>query len=238
MELKQYGVFYPDTPASYPCSLVGGRIACSGWSLLGSRFGHTRDLVVSFEIVLPTGEIIRVGDGGGKKVRKSSTGYHLKHLFMGHQGTLGIVTEATLELVPRLRGRVRRFFAFDDFRNAHRTVYGIVTSGIATLPAPCSSTRRRSSTCDATTRPSSPCRLGELHRGNRPLRHEAGGARGVEAADGPRRKEGGRYTGDEMAVGDWASRHDRYANPLHGRLKDGTVAPMSWHCEDASLDGA
>jgi glycolate oxidase len=49
------------------------------------------------------------------------------------------------------------------------------------------------------------------------------------------RKEGGRYTGDEMALGDWASRHDRYANPLHGRLKDGTVAPMSWHCEDASL---
>ena len=39
-----------------------------------------------------------------------------------------------------------------------------------------------------------------------------------------------------MAVGDWASRHDRYANPLHGRLKDGTVAPMSWHCEDASLN--
>ena len=50
------------------------------------------------------------------------------------------------------------------------------------------------------------------------------------------RKEGGRYTGDEMAVGDWASRHDRYANQLHGRLKDGTVAPMSWHCEDASLN--
>ena len=132
-ELKKYGVFYPDTPASYPCSLVGGRIACSGWSLLGSRFGHTRDLVISFEIVLPTGEIIRVGDGGGPKVRKSSTGYHLKHLFMGHQGTLGIVTEATLELVPRPEAEFAAFFAFDDFLNAHRTVHGIVTSGIATL---------------------------------------------------------------------------------------------------------
>ncbi len=50
------------TPAgAYPCSLVGGRIACSGWSLLGSRFGHTRITVVSFEFVLPDGEIIRVG---------------------------------------------------------------------------------------------------------------------------------------------------------------------------------
>ena len=132
-ELKQYGVLFPDTPASYPCSLVGGRIACSGFSLLGTRFGHTRDLVMSFEIVLPTGEIIRVGDGGGKKIRKSSTGYHLKHLFMGHQGTLGIVTEATLELVPRPEAEFAAFFAFDDFLNAHRTVHGIVTSGIATL---------------------------------------------------------------------------------------------------------
>ena len=132
-ELKQYGVFFPDTPASYPCSLVGGRIACSGFSLLGTRFGHTRDLVMSFEMVLPTGEIIRVGDGGGKKIRKSSTGYHLKHLFMGHQGTLGIVTEATLELVPRPEAEFAAFFAFDDFLNAHRTVHGIVTSGIATL---------------------------------------------------------------------------------------------------------
>ena len=51
---------------------------------------------------------------------------------MGHQGTLGIVTEATLELVPRPEAEFAAF-AFDDFLNAHRTVYGIVTSGIATL---------------------------------------------------------------------------------------------------------
>ena len=50
------------------------------------------------------------------------------------------------------------------------------------------------------------------------------------------RAEGGRYTGDHMAVGDWASRHDRYANPLHGRVAGGQVAPMSWHCEYASLN--
>ncbi|HSI98659.1 MAG TPA: FAD-binding oxidoreductase, partial [Gaiellaceae bacterium] len=93
-ELRRHGYIYPDDPASYPCSLVGGRIGTSGWSLIGGRYGHTRDLVISFEIVLPTGEIITVGDGGGRKVRKSSSGFQLKHLFMGHQGTLGIVTEA------------------------------------------------------------------------------------------------------------------------------------------------
>ena len=160
-ELQKYGVFYPDTPASYPCSLVGGRIACSGWSLLGSRFGHTRDLVISFEIVLPTGEIIRVGDGGGPKVRKSSTGYHLKQLFMGHQGTLGIVTEATLELVPQARGGVRRLLRLRRLpRRPQARCTGSSPPASPRWPARCSSTRRRSSTCGATTRRSSPCRAG------------------------------------------------------------------------------
>ena len=118
-ELRPHGFIYPDNPASYPCSLVGGRIGTSGWSLIGGRYGHTRDLVISFEMVLPTGEIIRVGDGGGRKVRKSSSGYQLKHLFMGHQGTLGIVDRGDararqapgggvlgLLRLPLLRGRV------------------------------------------------------------------------------------------------------------------------------------
>ena len=49
------------------------------------------------------------------------------------------------------------------------------------------------------------------------------------------RETGGDYLGDEVSQGDWASRHDRYATPLHGRLRDGTVAPMCWHCEDAAI---
>jgi glycolate dehydrogenase FAD-linked subunit len=54
-QLRPHGVFYPDDPASYPCSLVGGRIGTGGWSLLGARFGHTRDLVISMQVVLPSG---------------------------------------------------------------------------------------------------------------------------------------------------------------------------------------
>src|ERR687891_956609 len=78
-ELKPLGFIYPDNPASYPCSLVGGRIGTSGWSLIRGPHGDKPDLVISFEIVLPTGKIIEVGDGGGRKVRKSSSGYQLKH---------------------------------------------------------------------------------------------------------------------------------------------------------------
>ena len=129
-ELKPLGFIYPDNPASYPCSLVGGRIGTSGWSLIGSRFGHTRDLVISFELVLPTGEIIRVGDGGGRKIRKSSSGYQLKHLFMGHQGTLGIVTEATLELVKRPEAEFSAFFAFADYMSAWRATGELARSGV------------------------------------------------------------------------------------------------------------
>ena len=71
-ELRRHGVFYPDDPASYPCSLVGGRIGTGGWSLLGARFGHTRDNVISMQVVLPTGEIVEIGEGGGRKLRRSS----------------------------------------------------------------------------------------------------------------------------------------------------------------------
>src|SRR5262245_9130864 len=132
-ELRPHGYHYPDNPASYPCSLVGGRIGTSGWSLIGGRYGHVRDLVISFEIVLPTGEIIRVGDGGGTKTRKSSSGYQLKHLFMGHQGTLGIVTEATLELVPRPEAEFSCFWALDGFDKAYELSGTLARAGVATL---------------------------------------------------------------------------------------------------------
>jgi glycolate dehydrogenase FAD-linked subunit len=131
--LAPHGVIYPDDPASYACSLVGGRIGTNGWSLLGARYGHVRDLVISFEMVLPTGEIIRVGDGGGPKIRKSSIGFQLKHLFMGHQGTLGTATEATLELVPRAEAEFSAFFVFPDYDAAYETMKRFARSGLSTL---------------------------------------------------------------------------------------------------------
>jgi glycolate oxidase len=235
-ELEPHGFIYPDDPASYPCSLVGGRIGTSGWSLIGGRYGHTRDLVVSFEIVLPTGEIIRVGDGGGRKVRKSSSGYQLKHLFMGHQGTLGIVTEATLELVKRPEAEFSAFFAYPAYLDAWKATGDFARSGAATL---------------AGVVLFDEWKLAYLRRDDeayipQPERVQAvvavalyGNADEVKASAKRMmrigRDSGGQYLGDEISQGDWASRHDRYATPLHGRLRDGQVVPMSWHCEDASI---
>lgn len=235
-ELRKHGYIYPDNPASYPCSLVGGRIGTSGWSLIGARYGHTRDLVISFEIVLPTGEIVRVGDGGGPKVRKSSSGYQLKHLFMGHQGTLGIVTEATLELVPRPEAEFSMFLAYGDYMDAWRATGELARSGVATL---------------AGVVLFDEWKLEYLRRDDEAYIPQPESVKGVIAcasygnADEVRagakrllriaRASGGSYLGDEISQGDWASRHDRYATPQHGRTRDGQVALMSWHCEDASI---
>ncbi len=236
-ELRPHGVFYPDDPASYPCSLVGGRIGTGGWSLLGARFGHTRDLVISMQVVLPTGEIVEIGEGGGRKLRKSSTGLTLKQLFTGHQGTLGITTEATLELVPRPELEFSAFFAFDDYMKAYRTTGALTRSGLATL---------------AGVVLFDEWKLRYLRRDDEAYIPQPDSVRAVVAVAlyGTRaevepaaqrvmelgRADGGKYLGDEISQGDWASRHDRYATPLHGRTREGQVVPMSWHCEDAALN--
>lgn len=234
--LKPHGVIYPDDPASYAVALVGGRIGTSGLSLLGTRYGHTRDLVISFEIVLPTGEIIEVGDGGGRKIRKSSVGYHLKHLFMGHQGTLGIVTEATLELVPRAETQFSAFFLFEDYETAYRTYSLIAKSGLATLggvmlfdPEKVQFLRRDDEAYIVQPDWVKSVCATSLYG----TRAEVEAASTIVMEMG--RSLGGRYIGDDIAVPDWAARHDRYANPLHGRDRLGNVVPMSWHCEDAAV---
>ncbi len=76
--------------------------------------------MLSFDHVLPTGEVLHVGDGIGRKISKSSSGYSLKHLFMGHQGTLGIATRATLKLYPKPEAELSPFWAFDDVRRGPR----------------------------------------------------------------------------------------------------------------------
>ena len=98
-----------------------------------ARYGHTRDLVLSFDHVLPTGEILHVGDGIGRKVSKSSSGYQLKHLFMGHQGTLGIATRATLKLFPKPEAELSPFWSFDNYDDAYACTGALARAGVATF---------------------------------------------------------------------------------------------------------
>jgi glycolate oxidase len=234
--LRPYGFMYPDNPASYPCSLVGGRIGTNGWSLIGSRFGHVKHLVISMEVVLPTGEIIRVGHGGPKN-RSSSSGYQLKELFMGHQGTLGITAEATLELVKRPEAEFSAFWTYRSYEEAWKATADLARSGYATIAGVVLFDEEK---------------VAYLRRDDEAYIPQPDWAKAVVAvamygnADEvrPGAKEmmrigkatGGAYLGDEISHADWAARHDRYATPLHGRLrKTGQVVPMSWHCEDAAI---
>src|SRR5829696_9413457 len=236
-ELRPHGFIYPDDPASYPCSLVGGRIGTSGWSLIGSRYGHTRDLVLSFVHVLPTGDVVRFGDGGGRKLAKSSTGYTLKPLFMGHQGTLGVATEATLKLYPKPEAELSPFWAFEDYESAHRTLRELVRTDCATFAGAVLFDEQKVAYLRRDDEAYIPqpanvralvCAV--LYGNEDEVR--AGGRRLMRTA----RQNGARYLGDEISQGDWAARHDRYATPLHGRTKAGQVVPMSWHCEDAEIN--
>jgi len=234
--LGPHGLIYPDDPASYPCSLVGGRIGTSGWSLIGSRYGHTRDLVLSFLHVLPSGEVVRFGDGGGGKLAKSSTGYTLKPLFMGHQGTLGVATEATLKLYPKPEAELSPFWAFDDYETAWQALRAIVRTDCATFAGAVIFDEqkvrylRRDDEAYIPQPESVRALVCAVLYGNED-EVRVGGKRLMRAA----RENGARYLGDEISQGDWASRHDRYATPQHGRTRDGQVALMSWHCEDASI---
>jgi glycolate oxidase len=235
--LQPHGVMFPDNPASYPCSMVGGRIGTSGWSLIGARYGHTRDLVCSIEVVLPTGEVTRIGEGGGRKLRKASTGFTLKPLFFGAEGTLGVVTEATLELVPRPQAEFAAFFGYPDYDTAWLSTGALAKSGFATLAGVVLFDEKK---------------LEYLRRDDEAYIEQPPWLRSVVAVAMygnsaeviPAAKEimrigresGGRYLGDEVSQGDWAARHDRYAIPLHGRNPAGQVVPMSWHCEDAAIN--
>ena len=235
--LQPHGVMYPDNPASYPCSMVGGRIGTSGWSLIGARYGHTRDLVCSIEVVLPTGEVTRIGEGGGRKLRKASTGFTLKPLFFGAEGTLGVVTEATLELVPRPQAEFAAFFGYPDYDTAWMSTGALAKSGFATLAGVVLFDEKK---------------LEYLRRDDEAYIEQPSWLRSVvavamygnEAEVLPAAKEimrigresGGRYLGDEVSQGDWAARHDRYAIPLHGRTREGQCVPMSWHCEDSAIN--
>jgi glycolate oxidase len=90
------GWFYPPDPSSKQHCTIGGNIACNAGGLHGAKYGVTRDYVIALEGYLPTGEFVR----WGRALRKFTAGYNLRDLWIGSEGTLGVVTVATLRLLP------------------------------------------------------------------------------------------------------------------------------------------
>jgi len=94
--VMEKGLFYPPDPASKGSCFIGGNIAESSSGPKAVKYGTTKDYVLDLEVVLPTGEIIKTG----AKVLKNVTGYNLTQLFVGSEGTLGIITKITFRLIP------------------------------------------------------------------------------------------------------------------------------------------
>jgi len=107
--VAQAGLFYPPDPASYESCSIGGNLGTNAGGLCCVKYGQTRDWVLGLEVVLADGRVIRTG---GRLV-KDTAGYALTHLFVGSQGTLGVITEATLRLrpLPGPRSTLLAFFA-------------------------------------------------------------------------------------------------------------------------------
>ena len=123
----EYGLMYAPDPASYRQSTIGGNIATNAGGLRCVKYGVTTDSVAGLEVVLANGDVISTG----ARTRKNVAGYDLTSLFVGSEGTLGIVTGATLRLVPRPAGKAVTFRAtFPTAASAGQAVSAIMGSSV------------------------------------------------------------------------------------------------------------
>jgi len=120
------GLFYPPDPGSMKISTIGGNVAENSGGLRGLKYGVTRDYVMGLEVVLADGEVCRLGS----KCVKDVAGYSLKDLFVGSEGTLGIVTEVLLKLVPRPTARQTLLATYARMDAAAATVSAIIAAKI------------------------------------------------------------------------------------------------------------
>lgn len=125
-EVEKRGLFYPPDPSSMKISTIGGNLNENSGGLRGLKYGVTRDYVLGLEVVLPNGEIIRTGG----KLAKDVAGYDLTRLFVGSEGTLGIITEATLKLIPMPETKKTLLAQYDSLEAAAETVSAIIANKI------------------------------------------------------------------------------------------------------------
>lgn len=125
-EVKKHGLFYPPDPASWGSCSLGGNIAHSSGGPKAVKYGTTRDYVLNLEVVLANGEIIWTG----ADTLKYSTGYNLTHLFVGSEGTLGVVTKIVFKLIPLPKHDLLMLVPFYSAEKACEAVSAVFRAGI------------------------------------------------------------------------------------------------------------
>ena len=123
---NEAGLLYAGDPCSAESCLIGGNIATNAGGNKAVRYGTTRHQVYSIEVVTPQGEIVELGS----RLKKCSTGYCLDQLIMGSEGTLGIITKATLKLLPLCPFRIDILAIFTDINKAVDLVPSLIKAGL------------------------------------------------------------------------------------------------------------
>jgi glycolate oxidase len=127
--VERIGLFYPPDPASMQQCTIGGNVACNAGGPRCLKYGVTKDYVLGLTVVLVDGRVLRLG---GRTV-KNVTGYQLVQLFVGSEGSLGVITEIILRLIPLPRCRSTAAAYFPTLDAASEAVTAIMSSGM--LPA-------------------------------------------------------------------------------------------------------
>jgi len=120
------GLFYPPDPGSMKISTIGGNVAENSGGLRGLKYGITRNYVMGLEVVLPDGEVLFTGN----KCVKDVAGYSLKDLFIGSEGTLGVITRVLLRLIPPPAAKRTLLATFDAMDAAAQAVSDIIAARI------------------------------------------------------------------------------------------------------------
>jgi glycolate oxidase len=124
--VEKQGLFYPPDPASLNQSSIGGNAACNAGGPRCLKYGVTKDYIVGMTVVLADGRVVRLGG----KLMKNVTGYQLMQLFIGSEGTLGVITELIVRLIPLPTARSTAAAVFGRLEDASRAVTAILAAGI------------------------------------------------------------------------------------------------------------
>lgn len=125
-EVENLGLFYPPDPSNYKVSTIGGSIAQSSGGAMSFKYGTTKDYVLSLKVVTANGDLMTLG----KETSKNALGYHLAQLMVGSEGTLAIIVEATLKLIPKPESNSTIIGYFNDIHKAVNAIGAITTNGI------------------------------------------------------------------------------------------------------------
>src|SRR4030043_467796 len=125
-QLAKHGFTFPPDPASSTVATIGGNVATNAGGIKGAKYGTTRDYVLGLQVVLPTGEVMHTGS----HTMKCVSGYDLSKLFVGAEGTLGVITEVTLKINPIPRHAMTAVATFTKLEDAGKAIFQTMTSGV------------------------------------------------------------------------------------------------------------